>query len=53
MTFPESRKAKGPWFWGGGPFQNGCNQLVSLWSKTGFNNNPSLLGFRFRSVLRY
>ncbi|MBB7834664.1 hypothetical protein HEL71_004265 [Escherichia coli] len=41
---PESRKAKGPWFWGGGPFQNGCNQLVSLWSKTGFNNNPSLLG---------
>ncbi|MEB6222576.1 hypothetical protein MXL27_06640 [Pantoea anthophila] len=24
--------ARGPWYWGGGPFQNGCNQLVSLWS---------------------
>lgn len=28
--------AKGPWYWGGGPFQNGCNQLVSLWSEEGF-----------------
>ncbi len=29
--------ARGPWFWGGGPFQNGCNQLVSLWSDEGFS----------------
>ena len=26
---PKERKSKGPWYWGGGPFQNGCNQLVS------------------------
>ncbi len=29
--------ASGPWYWGGGPFQNGCNQLVSLWSDQGFS----------------
>lgn len=27
---------KGPFFWGGGPFQNGTTQLASLWSKEGF-----------------
>lgn len=31
-------KDKGPFFWGGGPFQNGCNNLVSLWSEHGFSN---------------
>lgn len=41
---PEERKTKGPWFWGGGPFQNGCNQLVSLWSEKGFDNWPNVLG---------
>ncbi|WP_455426173.1 hypothetical protein [Dryocola sp. LX212] len=41
---PEQRKSKGPFYWGGGPFQNGCNQLVSLWSDKGFNNWPSALG---------
>ncbi|MBV8041524.1 hypothetical protein [Pluralibacter sp.] len=41
---PDERKSKGPFFWGGGPFQNGCNQLVSLWSETGFDNWPSILG---------
>jgi len=41
---PEERKSKGPWYWGGGPFQNGCNQLVSLWSEKGFDNWPSALG---------
>lgn len=41
---PEERKTKGPFYWGGGPFQNGCNQLVSLWSGTGFNNWPSVMG---------
>lgn len=28
--------AQGPFFWGGGPFQNGTNNLHSLWSETGF-----------------
>jgi len=41
---PEQRKSKGPFYWGGGPFQNGCNQLVSLWSEKGFDNWPSALG---------
>lgn len=41
---PEERKTRGPWYWGGGPFQNGCNQLVSLWSEQGFNNWPYVLG---------
>ncbi|TBM29696.1 T6SS effector phospholipase Tle3 domain-containing protein [Hafnia paralvei] len=40
----DERKTKGPFYWGGGPFQNGCNQLVSLWSDTGFDNWPSILG---------
>lgn len=34
----EKIKHKGPFFWGGGPFQNGCNNLVSLWSEYGFSN---------------
>ncbi|OXC76564.1 Transmembrane protein [Caballeronia sordidicola] len=25
-----------PWFWGGGPFQNGTNNLQQLWSEKGF-----------------
>nr|WP_154324524.1 hypothetical protein [Pantoea sp. 201603H] len=41
---PEQRKNKGPFYWGGGPFQNGCNQLVSLWSDNGFSRWPSALG---------
>ncbi|HGF1364685.1 hypothetical protein M8U34_08125 [Enterobacter cloacae] len=41
---PEQRKSKGPFYWGGGPFQNGCNQLVSLWSDKGVDNWPSALG---------
>lgn len=28
---------KGPWFWGGGPFQNGTNNLQQLWSGRGFS----------------
>lgn len=27
---------KGPYFWGGGPFQNGCTSLNQLWSNSGF-----------------
>lgn len=30
---PEQR---GPWYWGGGPFQNGTNNLQQLWSDEGF-----------------
>ncbi|WP_250435318.1 hypothetical protein [Caballeronia sp. ATUFL_F2_KS9A] len=30
-------KDSGPWFWGGGPFQNGTNNLQQLWSETGFS----------------
>ncbi|MFK0379770.1 hypothetical protein [Pandoraea sp. NPDC090278] len=29
-------KALGPWYWGGGPFQNGTNNLLQLWSPEGF-----------------
>jgi hypothetical protein len=32
-------KSKGPYFWGGGPFQNGTNNLYSLWSEFGFDEN--------------
>jgi hypothetical protein len=24
-------------YWGGGPFQNGCNSLPLLWSERGFS----------------
>lgn len=34
MTFK-----KGPYIWGGGPFQNGTNNLHSLWSDYGFDEN--------------
>lgn len=34
---PEALRGKGPWFWGGGPFQNGTTNLFSLWSGQGFN----------------
>ena len=34
----QALKSKGPFFWGGGPFQNGCHNLVSLWSEVGFDN---------------
>lgn len=33
----DTLRHKGPWFWGGGPFQNGTTQLFSLWSKQGFD----------------
>ncbi|WP_456311026.1 T6SS effector phospholipase Tle3 domain-containing protein [Serratia proteamaculans] len=41
---PDALKAKGPWFWGGGPFQNGTNNLASLWSDAGFNERLRYLG---------
>lgn len=30
---------QGPFFWGGGPFQNGTNNLHSLWSSKGFKES--------------
>ncbi|SAL74779.1 transmembrane protein [Caballeronia arvi] len=30
------KQDKGPWYWGGGPFQNGTNNLQQLWSGEGF-----------------
>ena len=38
LFIKEQLKEKGPFFWGGGPFQNGCNNLVSLWSEQGFSH---------------
>jgi hypothetical protein len=32
---PASSKVQGPWYWGGGPFQNGTNNLPQLWSASG------------------
>lgn len=30
-------KEVGPFYWGGGPFQNGCNALPMMWSTRGFS----------------
>jgi len=34
---PQCTKDGGPWYWGGGPFQNGTNNLQQLWSEKGFS----------------
>ncbi|CAM2185087.1 Alpha/beta hydrolase [Paraburkholderia sacchari] len=36
---PESSNEKRPWYWGGGPFQNGTNNLQQLWSNEGFKRH--------------
>jgi len=36
---PECTNEKGPWYWGGGPFQNGTNNLSQLWSREGFKRH--------------
>ncbi|HGK5881382.1 T6SS effector phospholipase Tle3 domain-containing protein [Enterobacter cloacae] len=36
---PDDIQKKGPYIWGGGPFQNGTNNLHSLWSNYGFDEN--------------
>lgn len=46
---PEALKAKGPWFWGGGPFQNGTNNLVSLWGDVGFNEKLRYVGLEVQT----
>jgi pimeloyl-ACP methyl ester carboxylesterase len=34
---PVCSKDGGPWYWGGGAFQNGTNNLQQLWSEKGFS----------------
>ena len=36
---PECNEEFGPWYWGGGPFQNGTNNLQQCWSHTGFKRH--------------
>jgi pimeloyl-ACP methyl ester carboxylesterase len=36
---PACPASQGPWFWGGGPFQNGTNNLQQLWSDAGFKRH--------------
>lgn len=45
---PGSTKEKGPWYWGGGPFQNGTNNLQQLWSNQGFTRH--LFGFDLQEM---
>lgn len=37
LTTEQKKNTNDPFFWGGGPFQNGCTSLYSLWSKVGFS----------------
>ncbi|MFM0322829.1 T6SS effector phospholipase Tle3 domain-containing protein, partial [Caballeronia glebae] len=32
-------KDRGPWYWGGGPFQNGTNNIQQLWSDKGMKRH--------------
>ncbi|MFK0380125.1 hypothetical protein [Pandoraea sp. NPDC090278] len=41
-------KALGPWYWGGGPFQNGTNNLLQMWSPEGFKRR--VLGFDLENI---
>lgn len=43
-----SNTPSGPWFWGGGPFQNGTNNLQQLWSELGFKRH--IYGFDMESL---
>ncbi|MFO6298664.1 T6SS effector phospholipase Tle3 domain-containing protein [Rahnella selenatireducens] len=45
----EALRSKGPWFWGGGPFQNGTNNLVSLWGDEGFNEKIRHVGLKVQT----
>ncbi|WP_126285842.1 T6SS effector phospholipase Tle3 domain-containing protein [Burkholderia stagnalis] len=40
---PQCTNEKGPWYWGGGAFQNGTNNLRQLWSHQGMKRH--ILGF--------
>lgn len=48
-TTAATLREKGPWFWGGGPFQNGTNNLLSLWGETGFNENLRYLSIKVQT----
>ncbi len=37
LTDEQIKNSDDRFFWGGGPFQNGCTSLYSLWSKYGFS----------------
>jgi|SRR5471032_113866 len=37
LNAEQIQSSQDPFFWGGGPFQNGCTSLYSLWSKYGFS----------------
>lgn len=37
LSDEQIKKSDDRFFWGGGPFQNGCTSLYSLWSKYGFS----------------
>ncbi|CAG4903099.1 T6SS effector phospholipase Tle3 domain-containing protein [Paraburkholderia saeva] len=45
---PGSGDEKGPWYWGGGPFQNGTNNLQQLWSNQGFARH--MFGFDLQEL---
>ncbi|WP_053144960.1 T6SS effector phospholipase Tle3 domain-containing protein [Erwinia billingiae] len=45
------RNSNYPFFWGGGPFQNGCTSLYSLWSKVGFSKWLKKIPIPFSSQL--
>ncbi|MEW6342483.1 MAG: DUF3274 domain-containing protein [Pseudomonadota bacterium] len=36
---PQCTRDGGPWYWGGGAFQNGTNNLQQLWSEKGFSRH--------------
>lgn len=36
---PQCTDENGPWYWGGGPFQNGTNNLPQLWSHEGMKRH--------------
>jgi pimeloyl-ACP methyl ester carboxylesterase len=35
----DPKREQGPWYWGGGPFQNGTNNIQQLWSDKGFKRH--------------
>jgi len=45
---PACTRDGGPWYWGGGAFQNGTNNLQQLWSDKGFSRH--VYGFDMQSV---
>jgi pimeloyl-ACP methyl ester carboxylesterase len=44
----ECTNQNGPWYWGGGPFQNGTNNLPQLWSHEGMTRH--VMGFDLENL---